>query len=425
LTLGSATGRIEPEMPLPAESPLHALRVLDLTADMGSIGTRLLAGLGAEVIRIEPPGGHPDRRRPPFAGDIPDTERSLIWFQFNAGKLGITLNLDCEDGRAVFRRLIAVSDILIESQDPGRLASLGLGPGDLRERRPDLIELSLSPFGQEGPHAGYAGSDLIEFAMGGLMYLCGDPDRPPVRVSAEQAYAQAGIQGAVATLVAMWRRCKTGQGAQLDFAAQEAMLWTLGNNRLTFSGTGAISKRAGGGRADLSGGNRIIYPCSDGYIGFLRRSEGHINLHHWLDDEGVETGMIVADLQDRPLYGEGAPPAELRLHLERVLEAFFATRTKKELVREGQRRNLIISEVASPEDLVASEHLRDRGFFESIDAPQLGGRVLAPGAPYVSEVMPWKNGRPPKLGEHNFEVYESLLGYTRAEVITLRAVNAI
>jgi crotonobetainyl-CoA:carnitine CoA-transferase CaiB-like acyl-CoA transferase len=377
------------------------------------------------VIRIEPPGGHPDRRRPPFAGDLPEPERSLIWFQFNAGKLGVTLNLDSEDGRCVFRRLLAVSDVLIESQPIGRLAALGLDYGDLRGCRPDLIHLSLSPFGQEGPYAHFAGSDLIEFAMGGLMYLCGDPDRPPVRVGTEQAYAQAGIQSAVAVLVAQWKRVQTGEGAYIDLAAQEAMLWTLGNNRLTFSGTGAISKRAGGGRADLSGGNRIIYPCADGYIGFLRRSEGHIALHKWLDDEGVESDLIVADLQGKPLYGDGAPSAELRLQLERVLESFFATRMKQDLVREGQRRNLIIAEVASPEDLAASEHLAERGFFESVDTPQLEGRVQAPGAPYISEVMPWSVGRPPRLGEHNVRVYESLLGLTRAELITLRAVSAI
>lgn len=406
-------------------SPLHRLRVLDLTAEMGSLATRLLAGLGAEVIRIEPPGGHADRRRPPFAGNLPTVERSLVWFQFNAGKLGITLNLDCEDGRAVFRRLVEISDLIVESQPVGRLAELGIGYGDLQSDRTDLIQLSLSPFGQEGPYSKFAGSDLIEAAMGGLMYLCGDPDRPPVRVTAEQAYAQAGIQGAVSALVAVWRRENTGEGMLIDLSAEEAMLWTLANNRLTFSGAGAISKRAGGGRADLSGGNRIIYPCADGYIGFLRRTEGHIALHHWLDDEHVETGMIVADLQGKPLYGEGAAAPELRAQLERVLESFFATRSKQALVREGQRRNLIIAEVASPADLAGSPHLRERGFFERIDAPQLGGQVEAPGAPYISKLMPWRNGRAPQLGEHNLPVYETLLGLSRSEVITLRAVGAI
>jgi benzylsuccinate CoA-transferase BbsE subunit len=406
-------------------SPLRDLRVLDLTAEAGSLAPRLLAGLGAEVIRIEPPGGHPDRRRPPFAGNEPGLERSLVWFQFNAGKLGVSVNLDCDDGRAVFRRLIAISDVLVESQPVSALTRLGLGYEDLRSLRPDLIQLSISPFGPEGPYARYAGSDLIEAAMGGLMYLCGDPDRPPVRVTAEQAYAQSGVQGAVAALIAVWRRVATGEGAMMDLSTEEAMLWTLANNRLTFSGTGEISKRAGGGRADLSGGNRIIYRCADGYIGFLRRSDGHIALHHWLDDAGVETGMIVADLQGKPLYGEGAAPLELRRRLEDVLEGFFASRSKHELVREGQRRNLIIAEVASPSDLVESEHLRERGFFETLDAPQLGGSVKVPGAPYISESMPWRNGVAPTLGEHNLHVYETLLGFSRAEVITLTAIGAI
>jgi crotonobetainyl-CoA:carnitine CoA-transferase CaiB-like acyl-CoA transferase len=406
-------------------SPLSDLRVLDLTAEMGSLATRLLAGLGAEVIRIEPPGGHPDRRRPPFAGDLPDPERSLVWFQFNSGKLGITLNLDSADGREVLHRLLAISDVLVESQAAGALAGVGLGYDSLKSLRPDLIQLSLSPYGQDGPYAGYSASDLTEMAMGGLMYLCGDPDRPPVRVTAEQAYAQVGVQGAVAAMVAVWKRAMSGEGSLLDFSAEEAMTWTLGNNRLTYSATGTVSRRSGGGRADLSGGSRLIYPCADGYIAFMRRSDGHIALHHWLDDERVETGMIVADLQGRPLYGEGAPPPELRAQLERVLSGFFASRTKRDLVREGQRRNLIIAEVSSPKDLVESEHLRERGFLQSIETPPIDGTVMVPGAPYISTIMPWRNGRAPRLGEHNLQVYEGLLGYSRAEVITLRAVGAI
>jgi benzylsuccinate CoA-transferase BbsE subunit len=409
----------------PAYAPLAGLRVLDLTAQMGSLTTRLLAGLGAEVIRVEPPEGHPDRRRPPFAHDVPDPERSLVWFQLNAGKLGITLNLDSVDGRAVFLRLIAVADVLVESQPVGALAKLALGYPELCEQRPDLIQLSLSPYGQDGPYASLLASDLTLMAMGGRMYLCGDPDRPPVRVTAEQAYAQAGIQGAVAVMVGVWHRAATGAGSLIDFSAEEAMTWTLGNNRLTYSGTGSVSRRSGGGRADLSGGNRLIYPCADGYIAFMRRSEGHIALHHWLDDEGVETGMIVADLQGRPLYGEGAPPAELRARLEEVLSKFFATRRKHDLVREGQRRNLIIAEVSSPADLVASEHLHGRGFFQTLEAPQLGGPATVPGAPYISAAMPWRSGIAPRLGEHNLRIYEDLLGFSRSEVIMLRAVGAI
>jgi crotonobetainyl-CoA:carnitine CoA-transferase CaiB-like acyl-CoA transferase len=115
---------------------------------MGSLGTRLLAGLGAEVIRLEPPEGHADRRRPPYAANLPGVERSLVWFQFNAGKAGITLNLDCEDGRAVFRQLVSVADLIVESQPVGRLAQLGLDYPELQAIRRDLVQLSISPFGQ-------------------------------------------------------------------------------------------------------------------------------------------------------------------------------------------------------------------------------------------------------------------------------------
>jgi crotonobetainyl-CoA:carnitine CoA-transferase CaiB-like acyl-CoA transferase len=407
----------------PPPSALAGLRVLDLTAEMGSLATRILAGLGAEVIRLEPPSGHPDRRRPPFAGDLPGIERSLVWHQFNAGKRAVTLNLDSDDGRDLFLGLAQISDLLVESQPVGLLSELGLDFERLRRTRPDLIQLSISAFGQNGPYARYSGSDLIEMAMGGLMYLCGDPDRPPVRITAEQAYAQAGVQSAVAALIAVWERSNAGIGTQIDFSAEEAMLWTLANNRLTYSAGGTITKRAGGGRADLSGGNRIIYPCADGYIGFLRRSDGHIALHHWLDDEGVETGMIVADLQGKPLYGEGAAPPELRVRLEQVLERFFATRRKHELVREGQRRNLIIAEVSSPSDLIESEHLRERGFFETIEDPELGA-YQAPGSPFIAPEMPWRSGRAPKLGEHNVEIYEGLLGLERNDLITLYSIGA-
>jgi len=410
------------DSPAPA---LRSLRVLDLTAEAGSLATRLLGGLGAEVIRIEPLGGHTDRRRPPFADDIPDPERSLVWYQFNAGKKSITLNLESEDGRSVFRRLVAVSDVVVESLPGGYLQGLGLDYGALACERPNLVQLSISPFGEGGPYAGYAACDLTEMAMGGLMYLCGDPDRAPVRVTAEQAYAQAGIQGAVAALIAIWRRDETGLGGQIDFSIQEAMLWTLGNNRLTHSAGGPITRRAGGGRADLSGGNRIIYRAADGHIGFLRRSDGHIALHHWLDDEGVETGMIVADLQGKPLYGPGSASPELRARLEEVLRRFFEARPKRQLVREGQRRNLIMAEVASPADLLASEHLHERDFFQTVHEPALGRDITVPGSPYHSADMPWTTGRAPRVGEHNLEMYEGLLGFSRSDVITLRAVGAV
>jgi benzylsuccinate CoA-transferase BbsE subunit len=404
---------------------LDGLRVLDLTDAMGSLAARILAGLGADVIRVEPPGGHPDRQRGPFAGGVPHRERSLIWFQFNAGKRGVTLNLESEDGRVLFRRLVATADVLIESQPVGRLDSLGLGYAVLRRERDNLVQLSISPFGQDGPYAGFLASDLIGMAMGGLLYLCGDRDRPPVRVTTEQAYAQVGIQGAVAALIGIWRRRQTGYGAWIDLAMQESLLWTLANNSLIYRANGTVTQRAGGGRAHGTQGNRLIYQAADGYIGFMRRPEHHIALQHWLDDEGIDPGLIVADLQGRPLYGEGAPPVELIAQLEQVLEDFFLARPKRELVREAQARNLIAAEVDSPLDLLNSDHLRARGFFVPVEDVALGGAIAAPGAPYVAAAMPWRSARPPRLGEHNLTIFEDELGLSRTDLIALKTAGAI
>lgn len=406
-------------------SGLAGLRVLDLTAEMGSLATRILAGLGADVIRIEPPGGHMERSYPPFAGGTPHPERSLIWFQFNAGKRSVTLDIETADGAALLRRLVASADLLVESQPTGLLESLGLGYHALRRAKPDLVYLSLSPFGQDGPYAHYLGSDLIGMAMGGLLYLCGDRDRPPVRVTVQQAYAQVGVQGAVAALIGYGRRQATGQGVLLDLSMQECMLSTLANNSLLYRANGTITQRAGGGRAHGTQGNRLIYQTVDGYFGFMRRPEGHIALQQWLDDEGIDAGMIVADLQGRPLYGEGAPPLEQIAQLEQVLEAFFRSRPKRELVREAQARNLIAAEIDSPLDLIQSDHLKARGFFVSVEDDALGGSVCAPGAPYISAVMPWRSARPPRLGEHNLEVYEGELGLSRQDLIALKAAGAI
>lgn len=404
---------------------LTRLRVLDLTDAFGSLATRILASLGADVIRIEPPGGHPERRRPPFAGSTPDQERSLIWFQFNAAKRSITLNLDSFDGRGLFHRLVGAADLLVESQPVGRLDGLSLGYEALRQLRPELVQVSISPFGQDGPYAQYLGSDLIGMAMGGLMYLCGDRDRPPVRITVEQAYAQASLQAAVAALTGVWRRRQTGEGAFIDLSMQECMLWTLANNSLLYRADGTITRRAGGGRVSGNEGNRLVYRAADGYIAFMRRPERYIALQHWLDDEGIDAGMIVADLQGRPIYGEGAPAPEMIAHLEGVLQAFFLTRSKRELVRGGQAHNLIIAEISTPLDLVQSEHLQSRGFFVSIDDPELGGSVCAPGAPYHSALMPWRSERPPRLGEHNREIYEGELGLSRQDRITLAAAGVI
>jgi len=175
-----------------SETALGPYRVLDLTDEKGLLCGMLLAGLGADVIKVERPGGDLARNIGPFYDDIPHPEKSLLWFAYNLNKKGITLNIETVDGREIFKRLVKTSDFVIESFPPGYMARLGLDYSALSQINPRIIMTSITPFGQTGPYRDYKGSDLICMASGGLMYVSGDPDRPPVRITIPQAYCHAG-----------------------------------------------------------------------------------------------------------------------------------------------------------------------------------------------------------------------------------------
>ncbi len=185
-------------------------RVLDLTDDKGFLCGRILADMGADVIKIERPGGEAARNIGPFYHDIPDREKSLYWFVFNAGKRGITLDIETRQGRELFKRLVKGADFFIESFPPGYLDKLGLGYSVLSQVNSHLIMVSITPFGQAGPYRDFKAPDLVSIAMSGWMYICGDTDRPPVRVSFPQAYLNTGAEAAAACTIAYYHRERTG-----------------------------------------------------------------------------------------------------------------------------------------------------------------------------------------------------------------------
>lgn len=414
--------------PATAESRPGALapyRVLDLTGEMGALCPRLLAGMGADVIRIEPPGGHHTRRRGPFLDTVFSPERSLYWLHMNAGKRAVTLNLETADGRALFRRLVTRADLVVESLPVGALDQLGTGYEAMAAVNPGVVLVAISAWGQSGPRAHDPASDLIGMASGGLLFLCGDRDRPPVRVTVEQAYAQAGIQAAAAGLVALASRQASGRGLYVDVSMQECVSGTLANNALLWPATGVITHRAGGSRAYGDGGNRLIFRAADGYIGFMRRSEQHLLLKRWLEDLGVDPGVDLAEWQNRPLYGEGAPPAEQVAAVEAVLAAYFSAQKKRDLQSDAQSRGLILAEVAGPADLVNSPHLAARQYMTEVQYPEFGKSLRTPGAPFIATATPWRSARAPRLGEHNRAIYGDELGLSRAELIALKASGAI
>ncbi len=203
---------------------LSPYRVLDLTDERGLLCGQILADLGADVIAVEPPGGSSARRIGPFAGDVPDPERSLHWWAYARNKRGITLDLDTDDGREKLRQLVAGADFLIESAAPGEMAARGLGYGDLAAINPALVYVSITPFGQDGPKAHYAATDLTILAAAGVLVRQGDEDRPPVRVSVPQAWLHASAEAAGAALVAHHERARSGRGQHVDVSAQQAVL---------------------------------------------------------------------------------------------------------------------------------------------------------------------------------------------------------
>jgi benzylsuccinate CoA-transferase BbsE subunit len=413
---------------------LHPYRVLDCTRSIGWTCGKLLADLGADVIKIEPPGGDPDRRFGPFYHDLPHPERSLAWFAANTNKRGITLAVETADGQALLRALVRQADFLLESFPPGYLDQYGLGFRELSRLNPRLIWTAITPFGQSGPYAAYRATDLIGVAMGGLMALCGDVDRPPVRLRPSQALLHAGLQAAVATLLAHQYRVRTGEGQFIDVSMQHAVSWTIMPARQAWELNRLLSGRHGTSRAFGDQVRRVIFPCRDGHVALM----GVLNawqwgpLVEWLAAEGM-----AEDLSDEfwRLLVEHAGPGALTqaaltdeelAHVDGVMERFFLTHTKAELAEAAERRGILLFPVSTVEDLLDHPQLGSSDFFQRLDHPELGQALCYAGAPYRLSATPWRlRRRAPLVGEHNIAIYCGELGLSRAELAVLLAAGAI
>ncbi len=387
---------------------LGDLRVLDLANSAGLYCTRLLAGLGAEVIKIEPPGGDPTRHIGPFYHGTPDPEKSLYFWHYNINKKSITLNLEQPEGAALFRRLAAEADIVIETFPTGYLASLGLSFDELHAINPRLILTSITGFGQTGPYSHYKATDLIALAMGTQLYLCGFQDRAPVRTGASQGNHQASLHASAGTLLALFWRDISGEGQHVDISMQQAVAadlqWTMAQYELT----GVVRKREGS----------RLFPCKDGYMRYHTGNwEG---LVAWLDSEGM-----AEDLTD-PRWLEQSARRAGQQHIDEVLIRFFFTHTKAEIYQEAVRRRIPFTASNSAKDLVEDPHLNSRNFFVELEHPELGERFVYPGPPMRLEDTPWvMEHRAPFTGEHNEEVYLERLGLTADRLKELKALGAI
>jgi crotonobetainyl-CoA:carnitine CoA-transferase CaiB-like acyl-CoA transferase len=407
---------------------LEGIRIVEFADEAGSYCGRLLADLGAEVIKVEPPGGGLERHTPPFVSGVePGPDTSIAFWVHNTSKKSVVLDLETGEGQALARELALSADIVLEDNPPGWMGLHGLDYATLHAAKPPLVYTSITGFGQSGPHAGYAYTDIVGQAMGGIMTLAGEPEDQPNMIYGNQANVSASIVGAQGTLIALLHAQATGEGQQVDVSAQEALsmsqetamqTWDLQKrNRVRTGESGAIPVRLPAfGLYRTDGGHVFLF--------ILAPAGGELpDLVAWMREEGM-----AEDLDEEPyaslvarlnmavvtqIMGDPARAMEilpLLAHIHQVIQRFFEPMTPKRAYEEGQRRRLLIGIVSSPKDLAENTQLRERNWYRRLEFDYLGRAVEFPGPPYRLSDTPAEISRPPRLGEHNHAV----LGAPRA-----------
>lgn len=405
---------------------LSPYRVLDLTDEKGLLCGKLLGDLGADVIKIEKPGGDLARRIGPFYKDIPDPNKSLFWWAFNTNKKGITLDIEKSAGQDIFRKIAETADIIIESFPPGYLNALGLGYSALSQLNSSIIMTSITPFGQTGPYRNNKATDIIAMAMGGLLYVSGDPDRPPVRISFPNAYLLASAEAGVGTMMAIYFRNRTGAGQQVDISAQRSVLtasydsvpWWV-TNRVIYQRQGVLRARPQTGVVF-----RQTWPCKDGYVTFYyfggsTGAAGNRGLAEWMNSEGIACQFLKEKDWDSFDWSE-VTQEEVDL-MEEVTAKFFTSHTKSELYKGAVERGIMLYPVATTKDILESRQLATRGYWIELEHPELGTTITYPGAFFKTSQTPytiWR--RAPLIGEHNQAIYEKELGLSKKELSILK-----
>ncbi|MFN8628617.1 MAG: CoA transferase [Candidatus Binatia bacterium] len=404
-------------------APMAALagrRVLELADEKGVYCGKLLADMGADVIKIERPGGDPTRHIPPYWGDVAHPERGLFFLYTNTSKRGVTLDLTTPEGQDLFRRLARTADLVIETFEPGYLDGLGLGYETLKRATPKLVVTSITGFGQSGPYRACKSSDLVANALAGAMYVTGTEEDPPVVLAGSQAHMMASSCAAASSMIALFHSTRCGEGQQIDISVEEV------NVAVThIAGVGRwledrlIPKRFGS--ALIAAVPSGAYPCKDGLIYIIVNRPLHWKaLAQWISE--VTGNDIVLD----PLF-EG--PTANRQPVRDLLDVYIADLTARftvnEMYHEGQRRHLAVTPVNTAAGVAEDPHLAARNYFVPVEHPGMG-TLRYPGAPYRHKETPWAITRPaPRVGQHNDEIYCGEMGVSAETVGRLRRQGVI
>ena len=405
--------------------PLSGLRVLELCDEKGQFCGKLMADLGADVIKIEPPGGQSTRSIGPFLEDLPHRERSLSFWHYNASKRGVTLNLESADGRELFRRLVATADVVLESLPPGYLPSLDLGYEQLRELNSKLVMCSLTPFGQTGPWRDYATSELLQLAAGGQMGCCGYedadvPDAPPIAPGGGQAWHTGSHYAYIAILSALIFRTRTGQGQYIDASVHDACALTTENHLPVYIYTGRVVRRQTGRHASTTPTLRTLYRCKDGNYVNIQALAPTISprqlrsLAEWMDRYGMAGDLLDERYQDPTFIQRNIS------HINDRVAAFVPQLTQQEAYSGAQELGFPWGAVRTPDELLEDPHLKDRQFWVEVEHLELRRSYIYPGGAAIYSKTPWRiSRRAPLLGEHNEEVLCGELGLAPQELCLL------
>jgi crotonobetainyl-CoA:carnitine CoA-transferase CaiB-like acyl-CoA transferase len=387
-----------------ADPPLADLRVLEVAQGVaGPFCGKVLAEYGAAVVKLEPPSGDVCRHRGPFVDDHPDPEGSLAFLYLNAGKRSATLDLSQPAGRRLLAALLPYADVLLADQAL---------PAELPQP-PRLIHTVVRPFGLSGPAADWPATELTVEALGGVMAIVGDPDRPPLKLGGEQAQYVAGLSAAVATLLALEARQHSGLGQRVDIAMQESLLTVLGNIPILYSHLGQVARRLGSRHHRTH--PTAIFPCRDGYVGVAAQTPAQ-----W---EALCVLVDRPELLLDPRFATGAQCAAHADALDAQLLPWFLARTRQEVLQACQARRIPVGLCCTIPDLLADPQFAATQFFQAVDHPRTGA-VPYPGWAFrLAGVAPPR--RAPLLGEDNDRVYGGWLGLSRHERARLRAQGVL
>lgn len=398
---------------------LAEVKVLELGhAASGAFCAKLLADQGADTIKVEPPGrGDQARHEPPFIGGEPHPEKSTMFLALNTNKRGVTLDVGQPAGRSLFLRLASAADVVIESFEPGRLTRLGLGYEKLRAENPKVILLSISYFGQHGAYANYKGDDLIAQAMGGYLYaVTGSADRPPMGTALQQMDLTAGRNGVIAIMAALLRRGQTGEGGHIDLSVMEAAIATPSGLIHPYSFTGRSTRRGSMDRNVMDG---MHLPTRDGEVTLTTAGTGGKPMEVWSEFLG-ESRLL------DPKFATRQSRAEHWEELRDLVAPRLAQWDNLDLMRETMARGLVIGLVQSPEQVVNSPHLAERGYFVELDHPEVGTlKYPGPGFFIDGANLMQTTRAAPQLGEHNAEIFCDRLGLSGQELGGLQAAHVV